>query len=90
MVFAPNKGNMVQDLAKRDALAVLEDASGRVLDHNMQTNEVKAALAYLRPYAVHDAAFSGFWDALLHPCQATRWQATEHAFKTIKNEVGCG
>ena len=67
MAFAPGDDSFVEVPARRDALRVLKDAADRCQEQDMRTEEVRAALDYLKRGSGRGGIFERFWKALAHP-----------------------
>ena len=79
---------MIADLGKADALAILHRAVEHTHDKDMRTDEVKAALSYLRRDAVRKAFFDNFWSALSITEPKARWQNLNAALNGICRQLG--
>ena len=88
MVFAPYSGDMIAGAARDDALAVLEDAAGRCLDEDTRSQEVTAALAYLKARATRGGFFDQFASALDIHSPDARWQNVNAAMNGICRVLG--
>lgn len=67
MAFPSGDDSSIYGPARRDALMVLKDAADRSWDQDMQTEEVRAALDFLKEGVARDAPFERFWQTLHHP-----------------------
>jgi len=88
MVFAPYKDRMIADLGRADAMAVLHRAVESTYNEDMRTDEVKAALDYLRRGAVRQAFFDNFWNGLDIQEPKSRWQNLNAALNGICRQFG--
>lgn len=66
MAFASGDDSYVEAPARRDALAVLRDAADRCWEQDMRTDEIRAALDFLKRGG-GEFACERFWSALHYP-----------------------
>lgn len=76
-------GGFTGSVRSADALTIIEDAAGRTYDEDMRTEEVEAALIYLRSTAINVGGYLRFWDALFIEEPARRFAAAEAALRAI-------
>lgn len=88
MVFAPYRDEMVSRAGIEAAIQILEEASEKVLDFLMQTDDVQAAIDYLRPCLGRPALLNRFWSNLAIENPVLRFEAVQGSLKAIKREVG--
>src|SRR4028118_698605 len=67
MAFPPGDDAHIEQWARRDALRVLRDAADRCQEQDMRTDEVRAALDFVKRGSDYPALFERFWTALSHP-----------------------
>jgi hypothetical protein len=72
MAFPPRDDTHIEQLGRRDALRVLRDAADRCQEQDMRTDEVRAALDFVKRRCAYEALFERFWKALAHPDLAGR------------------
>ena len=73
--------------ARRDALNVLRDAADRCWEQDMRTEEVHAALDFLKTELGRDWIFDAFWKALLDPDVAGRRRRALAELRVIVRNV---
>ena len=88
MVFAPYRDEMVSRSGIDAAVQILDEAAEKVLDFMMQTDDVQAAIDYLKPRIGRPALLNRFWSNLAIENPVMRFEAVQASLKAIKREVG--
>lgn len=86
MAFASGEDAYVLVPARRDALAVLREAADRCWEQDMQTEEVRAALDFLKRGET-DGMCERFWRALHYPDPLDRRRLARAELRTIARSL---
>lgn len=87
MAFASGDDAFVEVPARRDALRVLKDAADRCQEQDMRTEEVRAALDFLKRGSGRPGIFERYWTALAHTDLWDRRRIVLNEFRAIMRAV---
>lgn len=86
MAFASGEDASVEMPARRDALAVLRNAADCCWEQDMRTEEVRAALDFLKR-CEHDGMCERFWRALHYPDPLERRRLARMELRVIARSL---
>lgn len=87
MAFPSGDDAYIYAPARRDALAVLREAAERCWEQDMRTEEVRAALDFLKMGLGRDWLFERFWKALHHADVHERRRLARAELRAIARNV---